>query len=43
MKPADVADNLDPDRLAALPVDERERLQAKYEPARTRLLGTGTA
>jgi hypothetical protein len=34
VKLADLADNLDPDRPAALPAEERQRLRAKYEPAR---------
>ena len=38
VKLADLADNLDPDRLAALPFEEQQRLRAKYEPARERLL-----
>ena len=38
VKLADLADNLDPDRLAALPAEEQQRLRAQYEPARERLL-----
>ena len=40
VKLADLADNLDPDRLAALPPEEQQRLRAKYEPARERLLAS---
>jgi len=38
VKLADLADNLDPERLAALPAEEQQRLRAQYEPARERLL-----
>jgi len=38
VKLADLADNLDPERLAALPGEEQQRLRAQYEPARERLL-----
>lgn len=38
VKLADLADNLDPDRLAALPAEEQQRLRRKYEPAREQLL-----
>ncbi|MEL6450024.1 MAG: HD domain-containing protein [Pseudomonadota bacterium] len=38
VKLADLADNADPRRLAALPDDTRTRLAAKYSAAQTRLL-----
>ena len=38
VKLADLADNLDPERLAALPAEEQQRLRAKYELARELLL-----
>jgi len=40
VKLADLADNLDPDRLAQLPPEEQQRLRDKYEPARERLSRT---
>jgi len=43
VKLADLADNLDPDRLAALPAELQQRLRAKYEPARKRLLAVARA
>lgn len=38
VKLADLADNLDPGRLARLPFEVRARLQAKYKAAQERLL-----
>ena len=43
VKLADLADNLDPDRLAALATEDQQRLRAKYEPARERLLAASKA
>jgi (p)ppGpp synthase/HD superfamily hydrolase len=43
VKLADLDDNLDPDRLAALPAKHQKRLRAKYEPARERLLAIARA
>jgi hypothetical protein len=37
IKLADIGDNLDPSRRVRLSAEERDKLSAKYEPARTRL------